>query len=206
MATETLSANARRMTRARASLQGRWGMAIGGVVLYWLVAYAVGIVPVLGAIASLVLAGAMSVGLARFALSLARNTGPKVSDVFTGFDRFGTGLGAYLLQGLFILLWALLLIVPGIIAALSYAMTYYVIAEDASVGPLEAISRSTAMMRGHKWELFCLSLRFVGWALLSVLTLGIGFLWLLPYIIVSMAHFYDDVKPATVEHAPVPAT
>jgi uncharacterized membrane protein len=191
------------MIRARDSLRGRWGMAIGGTVLYVVVAYAVGVVPIIGFIVSILITGAMSIGLARFALSLARKTGPKVSDVFTGFDKFAIGLGAYLLQMVFIVLWSLLLIVPGVIAALSYAMTYYIIAEEASVGPLEAIAKSKTMMRGHKWQLFCLGFRFVGWALLCVLSLGVGFLWLFPYMIVSMAHFYDDISTASTKGEPV---
>ena len=143
---------------------------------------------------SLLIAGAMSVGLARFGLSLARKQNAKISDVFTGFDRFRLGLGAYFLQWLFVFLWTLLLVVPGIIAALSYSMTYYVIADGNTVGPLEAITKSKTMMRGHKWRLFCLGLRFVGWGLLSILTLGVGLLWLFPYAHVSVAHFYDDLR------------
>jgi uncharacterized membrane protein len=185
------------MERALNSLRGNWGLAIGGCVVYWLVSFAVGVVPVLGAIASLLLAGAMSIGLARFALNLARKAPATVSDIFAGFDRIGVGIGAYLLQAVFVVLWSLLLIVPGIIAALSYAMTYYVIAEDQAIGPLEAITKSKQLMQGHKWELFCLGFRFLGWALLSVLSCGIGFLWLFPYVLVTTAHFYDDITVAS---------
>ncbi len=201
------SSNRARMIRARDSLRGNWGLAIGGVVIYMLVSFAVGVIPILGAIVSLLLAGAMSIGLAGFALALARKAPTKISDIFAGFDRFGVGLGAYFFQGLFIVLWSLLLIVPGIIAALSYAMTYYVICEDQHIGPLEAIAKSKNLMRGHKWELFCLGFRFFGWILLCVLSLGLGFLWLIPYILVTMAHFYDDIKQTTTEStAPIVAT
>ena len=187
--------NRLRMVRARGSLRGKWGLAMGGAVIYVLVALAVGVVPILGAIVT----GAMSIGLARFALALARKAPAKISDIFSGFDRFGVGFGAYLLQGVFVMLWSLLLIVPGIIAALSYAVTYYVISEEPTIGPLEAITKSKHLMRGHKWELFCLGFRFVGWMLLCVLSLGIGFLWLIPYILVTMAHFFDDIKAAPTE-------
>jgi uncharacterized membrane protein len=88
----------------------------------------------------------------------------------------------------------LLLIVPGIIAALSYSMTYFIIAENDSIGSLEAITKSKEMMRGNKWKLFCLCCRFLGWILLCILTIGIGFLWLYPYMMVSFAKFYDDIK------------
>jgi uncharacterized membrane protein len=95
---------------------------------------------------------------------------------------------------LFILLWTLLLIIPGIIAAISYSMTFYILADDNSIGAMDAIDKSKKMMDGYKWKYFCLGLRFLGWALLCILTLGIGFLWLMPYMQVSMAKFYDDVK------------
>jgi uncharacterized membrane protein len=95
---------------------------------------------------------------------------------------------------LFILLWTLLLIIPGIIAAISYSMTFYILADDNSIGAMDAIDKSKKMMDGYKWKCFCLGLRFLGWALLCILTLGIGFLWLMPYMQVSMAKFYDDVK------------
>ena len=78
-------------------------------------------------------------------------------------------------------------------------MTFFLIAENESIGPLEAIKKSKEMMRGNKWKYFCLWLRFFGWGLLCILTLGIGILWLAPYIIVSLAQFYDDLKPISVE-------
>jgi uncharacterized membrane protein len=97
-------------------------------------------------------------------------------------------------MSLFILLWCLLLIVPGIIAFISYSQTYFILADDNTIGAIEAIEKSKAMMYGYKWKFFRLSLRLAGLGLLCILTLGIGFLWLLPYARVVMAKFYDDVK------------
>jgi uncharacterized membrane protein len=91
-------------------------------------------------------------------------------------------------------LWALLLIVPGIVAAISYSMTFFILAEDSSLTPMEAINKSKQMMDGYKLKYFYLCLKFIGWALLCCLTLGIGFLWLIPYIQVSTAKFYDELK------------
>ena len=59
---------------------------------------------------------------------------------------------------------------------------------------MDALRKSKEMMDGYKWKYFCLGLRFIGWALLCVLTLGIGILWLSPYVQVSYAKFYEDVK------------
>ena len=137
--------NRLRMVRARDSLRGQWGLAVSGAAIYALVVFA-NVVPILGALVSLLVAGAMSIGLARFSLAIGRKTPTKISDIFTGFDTFGVGLGAYLLQALFVMLWCLLLIVPGIIAALSYAMTFYIIAEEPALGPLQAIAKGKQLM------------------------------------------------------------
>jgi len=92
---------------------------------------------------------------------------------------------------IFVLLWSLLLIVPGIIAAFRYSMSFYILADNPDMGIMEAINESKRMMRGNKWKFFCLNLSFIGWAILGVLTLGIGYLWLTPYIEVTMIAFYD---------------
>jgi uncharacterized membrane protein len=182
------------MQMAKKSLKGKWGLAIGTFVVYMLVAAILQIIPIIGPIASLIISGPLALGLAIFSLSISRNQNAKLEQIFQGFSNFGTALGAYLLMILFIILWTLLLIIPGIIAAISYSMTFYILADDNSIGAMDAIDKSKKMMDGYKWKYFCLGLRFLGWALLCILTLGIGFLWLMPYMQVSMAKFYDDVK------------
>lgn len=184
------------MARARASLSGQWGLAVGAVLLYNVLCFASGAVPFLGAIVSLLVAGPLAVGLCLFSLHLARRTSPLIADLFDGFKAFGPALAASILMAIFILLWMLLLIVPGIIAAYSYSQTYFIIAENPTISPLEAIRQSKEMMQGRKWKLFCLMWRFFGWGLLSLLTCCIGFLWLGPYVQTTLAHFYEDVKGA----------
>ncbi len=183
------------MRLARESLRGRWGFGVGVSLLYMAISLGCSFLPVLGSLASLLITGPMIVGFTLVFLNVARRQAAEVGQLFYGFQRFGTALGAYLLMALFILLWSLLLVIPGIIAAYSYGMTYFVIADDPAAGPLAALRRSKEMMRGRKWKLFCLSWRFFGWALLSVLTFGIGLFWLWPYMQTAMAHFYDDVRP-----------
>ncbi len=93
---------------------------------------------------------------------------------------------------IFTILWSLLLIVPGIIAAISYLMTFYIIADDNTIRAMDAIDKSKTMMYGYKMKYFKMVLRFIGWCLLCLfLALGIGFLWL---IYVSNAKFYEDIK------------
>ena len=182
------------MQMARESLVGKWGLAIGTFVLYSLIAGSIQSIPIVGVITSLIISGPFEIGIAFFSLSISRNQDAKLEQIFQGFKNFGTALGAYLLRSLFIFLWTLLLIIPGIIAAISYSMTFYILADDNSIGAMDAIDKSKKMMDGYKWKCFCLGLEFLGWALLCILTLGIGLLWLIPYYHVSMAKFYDDLK------------
>ena len=99
---------------------------------------------------------------------------------------------------MYILLWSLLLIVPGIMATYSYAMTDYILAEHPELTASEAIAQSKAMMDGSRWRLFCLHLSFIGWDLLCALTLGLGNLALTPYKQVAEAAFYRDLCGGTV--------
>jgi len=139
--------------------------------------------------------GPLYVGFCSFFLKLARHSEVRVSMLFGGFLIFWKAFLAYFFVALFTLLWMLLLIIPGIIAAYSYSMTFFILADDPSVRPFDAIRRSKEMMRGHKWKLFFLQLRFIGWFLLTLLTCGLGILWLSPYYSAALAHFYDDVRP-----------
>ena len=185
------------MQMARKSLKDKWGLAIGTFVVYMLIIGAIQTTteffPLVGLLL-LAISGPMALGIAIFSINISRNQDARLEQIFQGFNNFSTSLGAYLLMLLFIFLWTLLLIIPGIIAVLSYSMTFYILADDNSIGAMEAIDKSKKMMDGYKWKYFCLGLRFIGWSLLCILTLGIGFLWLLPYMQVSMVKFYDDIK------------
>tara|TARA_B110000238_G_scaffold100633_1_gene109669 strand:- start:401 stop:982 length:582 start_codon:yes stop_codon:yes gene_type:complete len=185
------------MQMARKSLKEKWGLAVGTFVVYMLIIGAIQATTEFFPLAGLLLlaiCGPMALGIAIFSINISRNQDARLEQIFQGFNNFSTSLGAYLLMLLFIFLWTLLLIIPGIIAALSFSMTFYILADDNSIGAMEAINKSKKMMNGYKWKYFCLGLRFIGWSLLCILTLGIGFLWLLPYMQVSMVKFYDDIK------------
>ena len=184
------------MAEARESLSGNWGLAIGTFLVYGIIISSLQFIPVVGSVLALFIAGPMLVGVSMFSLSLSRGESARLEQIFEGFKNYGTVLGAYLLMVLFIFLWMLLLIIPGIIAAIAYSQTFYILAEDDTIGSMDALKKSKEMMDGYKWKYFCLGLRFIGWALLCILTLGIGFLWLSPYIQISYAKFYEDIKAA----------
>ncbi len=111
-----------------------------------------------------------------------------------GFKPYWRSVWAYLFRGILIALWSLLLVIPGIIKSLSYAMTMYIVKDHPELTVNEAIDLSKDMMYGHKYDLFYLYISFIGWYLLSILTLGIGTFWLMPYIETAQASFYEDVK------------
>lgn len=182
------------MQQARESLKGNWALAIGTFVVYGLITSAVGSLEAPYSMVSLLVGGPFALGLASFSLNLSREGDARLEQIFLGFNRFPTALGAYLLMLLYITLWALLLIIPGIIAGLSYSMTFYILSDNTEIRAEEALRISKKMMDGYKLKLFYLWLRFFGLSLLCILTLGIGFLWLIPFIHVSMAKFYDDIK------------
>ena len=184
------------MAEARESLSGNWGLAIATFLVYGIIISIFQVIPTVGSVLALFIAGPMLVGVSMFSLSLSRGESARLEQIFEGFKNYGTVLGAYLLMVLFIFLWMLLLIIPGIIAAIAYSQTFYILAEDDAIGSMDALKKSKEMMDGYKWKYFCLGLRFIGWALLCILTLGIGFLWLSPYIQISYAKFYEDIKAA----------
>lgn len=195
--------NAALMKQAREVLDGKWGVAVGGCFLYLLITVLVGEPDDIGPALSLLIDGPMMLGLSVFTLALARKQEASISQLFVGFNDFVRNFVAYILMVVFILLWSLLLIVPGIIAGLAYSQTFFILAEDKAIGARDALRKSKAMMYGHKKELFFLGLNFLGWFLLSILTLGIGLLWFLPYFQTTMALFYDKIKNMPVlEKAP----
>lgn len=132
-------------------------------------------------------------------VSLLRNHREESVDLENLFDGFRGGrytrvFCALFLVNLFTFLWTLLLIIPGIIKAFSYALTPYIIMDEPELTAKQAISRSCEIMQGRRWKLFCLYFSFIGWGILCLLTFGIGFLWLAPYINASIAAFYEDAR------------
>ena len=119
---------------------------------------------------------------------------PQVENLFSIYrDNFEKAFLVPFLVQLFISLWCLLLIVPGIIMAYAYSMAIYVSNDHPELSSMEAIRRSKELMRGHKWDLFVLDLSFIGWILLAMLTGGIGIFFLLPYIEAAHAEFYREL-------------
>ncbi len=163
------------MSEALDALKGRWGLAIGTYVVLAVVCSAVQLVPCVGKILPLLIGGPLAVGAACFSLQLARKEElPEWSDIFEGFDStyLKDAIITYLLMSVFVVLWSLLFVIPGIIAAISYSQVFYILYDDDEYyEPREALKKSKEMMEGYKMKYFCLMLRFFGWAVLCVVTL-----------------------------------
>lgn len=118
-----------------------------------------------------------------------------VTRPFRIFKEYFRYLGGSLLVTLFTFLWSLLLIVPGVIKLLSYAMTTYIMRDNPGLPVFQCIRRSQQMMKGHKAQFFGLCMSFIGWFFLGVISLRIGFLWIKPYFHCAVAKFYDELNP-----------
>lgn len=192
-----LKANSDLRAAARAQLKGNWGTAVLALLVMILI---VGASACTG-IGPIIIGGPFALGLYIFYIKMARNESPKIENIFDGFKRFGSSLALYIVIAIFTYLWMLLFIIPGIIAALRYSLAYFVLNDNPEMGAMEALRKSKELMQGQKGKLFLLYLSFIGWWFLSMFTLFIGLLWLAPYMQVSLANFYEDVKNAH-EQAP----
>jgi uncharacterized membrane protein len=178
---------------ARADLAGKWDFFVKLTLLYLAVTILISLFPG-GDMALLVIDGPIMLGVALVYLRFIRKEKYEYDDLFDGFKQFGSACITYLVMVVFILLWAVLLIVPGVIAALAYSQTFFLLADNPSLRPLEALKKSKEMMMGYKWQYFRFLCRFIPWLVLAVIPLGIGLLWFIPYMLTSQAHFYEKLK------------
>lgn len=214
---------------ARRNLEGTWGISVGvalvaallgGLIvgtgsninfnfnedtvrnlppIFWTVLLPLVSVAGLLGIVSFILGGTVELGYAKFLLKQYDRKQLQFSDLFSQFERFGTGFAQKFLRTLFTVLWSLLFIIPGIVKGLSYAMTPFILEEHPEMTASEAIKASMRLMDGHKMDLFILGLTFIGWQILACLTMGIGFLFLNPYMNAAYAAFYRSISTGRQE-------
>ena len=152
------------------------------------------VVALVMALVYLTLGSFVGVGYAKFNLNLVDRQNASFENLFAYFTYWRTTTVTRLLRGVYVLLWSLLFIVPGIMAVFSYIMTDFILAENPELSASEAIEQSKNMMYGNRWRLFCLQFSFIGWDILAALTLGIGNLWLNPYKYAAYAAFYREIS------------
>ena len=137
----------------------------------------------------------VSVGFVIFALHISRDEKAEFGNLFDGFGLFFRVLWLGILEGLLICLWSLLLIVPGIVAAYRYRQALYLLLDHPERSAWQCLRESSALMSGHKWELFVLDLSFLGWAMLSAMFAPVS-IWLDPYRAITNAGFYNRLIAA----------
>lgn len=196
--------------RALSALENKWGNFVAITFVY---GFIIGITQILSGdkdspailhligLVLFILALPLTWGYQTLFLGAVRGGEATAKDMFEGYNKelFSRVLTTTLLYYVYVFLWSLLLLIPGCIKAYSYAMTPYILKDNPEMKNNAAIEESMRMMDGHKLELFLLDLSFIGWALLSLLTCGIGFLWLTPYMNMARVNFYEDLKKASVE-------
>ena len=148
----------------------------------------------LGSIFNYLIMAPLILGMHKIALKAIRAKTVKVSMLSEGLSPYGTCVLLRLLDELFLSLWSLLFVIPGIMRAFSYSLGTFVLADNPNMTQSEAREESIHLMDGNKWRLARLYLSFIGWLLLSVLTCGLLLLFVLPYMYVSLACFYEQVK------------
>jgi len=147
----------------------------------------------LGSIMRLLLYGPIRYGYILFLSSLRTKTA-HIKQVFEGFKRFQDTFLLHLMITIFTTLWTLLFIIPGIIASISYTMSFMILQDNPEMTAMQALEESKLMMNGHKMRYFEFSLSFLGWFIVGLLTLGIGMLFVIPYYKSAKIEFYEDLK------------
>ncbi len=186
--------------------RGQWGLLAAIWFVYAVIVGAIGslsataIIPVIGAIISIIasivallISGPFMLGLSTASLEVSEGHYTSFGKLFAGFKQFGAAFLLMILIDIFVFLWSLLLIIPGIIKSYSYSMSWFVLADRPDLTANQARKRSMFLMQGRKWRLFCLDFSFIGWYLLSILTLGILSFWVLPYHMTARAEFYQEL-------------
>jgi uncharacterized membrane protein len=187
---------------AKEALRGHWGAAIGACLLSSLILvlansltsvnYYLGL---FSSIAMLFVTPPISYGLVLYFMNLIRRTKPEIGDLFKPFSTaYGASVLTSFLSGLYTALWALLLIVPGIIKGYAYSMAPYLVMNNPNLKGNAAITESRRLMDGNKFRLFCLHFSFIGWILLSVWTFGILYIvYVAPYMQAATTAFYQEL-------------
>lgn len=175
--------------RAREVLKKDLWFFIGVYIAYSLIVSLLSSVVV-----GILLMGFFAVGYSTIQLNALRNEEYKFEQLFPDINKhlLRTCL-AGILMNVFIFLWSLLFIIPGIVKSYSYSMTYFIMRDDETIEGSDAITKSKEMMNGHKKELFMQDLSFIGWILLSILTFGILLFWVVPYMNLARAEFYNKL-------------
>lgn len=212
MAAFTMSDRQELKKNAREKLKGNLLMPFLAVLIVSLITGALnsgyviknsdGTVSAVGSISSLVdviISGFLSFGLASYFLKFIRSGKTELESLFDGTKNIGACIIAGLLSSVIIAVGFILLIVPGIIAALRLSMTFYILVDNPDMSATDAMKRSNELMKGRCGELFMMHLSFILWYLGVAVTAGILYIYVGPYVATALAMYYDKIKPVAEE-------
>lgn len=143
---------------------------------------------------SFIVSALLELGNLSFYLKISRNEETSYKELFSKTKLFMPYIAITVLTAVFVMLWSILFIIPGIIAAVGYSMVNYIIIDNPNMEAMEVLKQSKKLMNGHKWEFFCLQLSFIGWHLLAACTFGLLYFYVIPYINVTTANYYNYLK------------
>lgn len=179
---------------AKDQIKGNIGMYFVCMLIVSCISGALGYIPKVGFILSFIFLSPMILAFARINLGMTNGEKVQVKSLLESFDDFGKALLLNILASVFICLWSILLVVPGIIKALSYSMSFYILAENPDMDAMEALEESKKIMEGHKWEFFVLLLSFILWDILGCITWGLAYIYVAPYKNATIADYYNKIK------------
>lgn len=185
--------------KAKEQIKGRIGVLFLILLIIAIIGVGSSFVPIIGWFATIIIMPAFNISLCMIFLNLTKGNDISVGDIFKGFNITGKAVWLSIMTNFFIFLWSLLLVVPGIIKSLSYSMAPFILADNPELTAREALSESIEIMYGHKFDLFVLLLSFLGWMLLSAITFGIAYIYVIPYMSATVTNFYNEIKRQRVE-------
>jgi len=163
-----------------------------------------GLIGFVGSFATIILVPPFMLSFAMIYLKLREGQSPVVGHIFNGYSIMGKSIWLYILMQIFIFLWSLLLLIPGLIKAYAYMLSFYILAENPGMTAREALRESKRITKGYKWSLFVLGLSFLLWALLGIITFGIALIYVIPYYEATFANAYKKIQAEQAENPEQP--
>lgn len=183
------------MRTSREDLSPHWGLAVLVSFVYVLIlGIPNSIFPNIEGAFTLLLAGPLAVGMAHFALTISKAKSPHFFQFFEGFQVFGKSFLAQLCYSILVIVGIIFFVIPGIIVALAFSMTFYIMADRPELSFSECLKESWDLTSGYRVKFLGLCLRFIPWYILGLLCLGVGVLLVIPWQYVAFAHFYEKLK------------
>lgn len=180
--------------QAKAQLKGKVGMFFLCLLIVYAITFALCFIPLIGVIGMYIVLPPLMLGLIMVCLNVTYGDNVEIGTLFKGFNYMGKAIALFLMVIFFTMLWSLLFVIPGIIKAYSYSMAFYILAENPEMTAREALNESKEITKGHKLDLFVLELSFILWGLLATVTLGIAYVYVLPYMQLTYVNFYHNIK------------